>query len=231
MSDIILNLPITSYSVIFLRLSLACFVSFFIGYERQAHQRGAGIRTHMILCLGACGVMILSILLPAEFRDITTNGDPSRIAAQVVSGIGFLGAGAIFRFGFNVRGLTTAASIWTISGIGLMIGAGFYVLAGVSSVLLFFVLQFVDQFESSFGMKISRKEISIKLVNESNTFGDISLIVEKFATIKSQQIRYSAKDKIYTLDIIVYFPRENVKLYELSTLLEKHTNVVAFEVR
>ena len=108
-----------------LRLVLACVLGGIIGYERQSRHKSAGLRTNMLVCLGSCLVMVLSqeIYLRVEGH---TNADPARLAAQVVSGIGFLGAGAIMKEGLTVTGLTTAACLWVVAGVGLAVGAGMW---------------------------------------------------------------------------------------------------------
>ena len=112
-----------SYSDILIRLLAAAVLGSIIGFERERLLWAAGIRTHMVVCVGACLIMIVSAF---GFRDSLSSQnvvlDPSRVAAQVVSGIGFLGAGAILARGEIVRGLTTAASIWTVAAIGLAVG-------------------------------------------------------------------------------------------------------------
>lgn len=107
-----------------------------IGYQREITERPAGFRTHVLVCTGSALIMMVSIY---PFGD-TPRVDPTRIAAQVVTGIGFLGAGTIIRQGSIVRGLTTAASLWTISGVGLAVGAGFYSAALLTTVLVLVVL-------------------------------------------------------------------------------------------
>ena len=126
---------------------MACLCGALIGYERSKRYKEAGIRTHIIVCFAAALMMIVS---KYGFADLTSaegvvfNGtrgaDPARIAAQVVSGISFLGAGVIFKHGGSIRGLTTAAGLWGTAGIGLAIGAGFYGL-GVFSTALMLALQ------------------------------------------------------------------------------------------
>lgn len=134
------------FTVIF-RLSAATLAGFFIGLEREKQNQPAGLRTHMVLALGACLIMVLSLYIPLAFSKQYTMSDPARLAAQVISGIGFLGAGAIFRYGFNIKGLTTAAAIWTTSGIGLAFGAGFYFLGTLSTILLIIILYVFDRIE------------------------------------------------------------------------------------
>ncbi|HBL37110.1 MAG TPA: methyltransferase, partial [Firmicutes bacterium] len=99
-----------------------------IGLEREQHGRPAGLRTHILVALGSCLIMLVSIYgFPSG-----TGSDPARLAAQVVSGIGFLGAGTILRDGTSIRGLTTAASLWVVAGIGLAAGTGFYWAAAIT---------------------------------------------------------------------------------------------------
>ncbi|TAL30414.1 MAG: MgtC/SapB family protein [Spirochaetes bacterium] len=150
MIDALTGLPLDHPVTVMVRLLVAMLAGFMVGYEREQHFQPAGLRTHMVLALGSCMIMLTSIYIPLDFMKMSPGSDPGRLAAQVISGIGFLGAGAIFRFGFTVRGLTTAASIWTISGVGLAIGAGFYFLGMLSTVLLVVILQFFDRIEDRF---------------------------------------------------------------------------------
>lgn len=126
--------------IVLQRLLLSGLLAGVIGYERERHGRAAGFRTHILVGLGASLIMLTSLHL-MEVLEGRAEFDPTRMAAQVVSGIGFLGAGTILRFGTSVRGLTTAASLWVAAGIGLAAGAGFYVGAaattGVALVTLF----------------------------------------------------------------------------------------------
>lgn len=122
-----------------LRLALSCVLGGVIGFERQSRRKVAGLRTNILVCLGSCLIMVLSeaLYLNVEGR---TNADPARLAAQVVSGIGFLGAGAIMKEGLTVIGLTTAACLWVVAGVGLAVGAGYYVGALFTTALVFATL-------------------------------------------------------------------------------------------
>ena len=106
------------------RLLLITLIAGAIGFERERHGRAAGFRTHILVGLGSCLIMLTGLYL-AELSGGQGGMDPTRMASQVVSGIGFLGAGTIMRFRASVRGLTTAASLWVVGGIGLAAGAGF----------------------------------------------------------------------------------------------------------
>jgi putative Mg2+ transporter-C (MgtC) family protein len=132
---------------IIIRLLLAAFLGMVVGYEREKQNQPAGLRTHAILALGACLAMTISINIAMQFYPDVPNGDPGRLAAQVVSGIGFLGAGAILRYGTNVKGLTTATSLWTIAIVGLGVGAGHYFSAVGTTVILIIVLALLNILE------------------------------------------------------------------------------------
>lgn len=121
------------------RMALACFSGYIIGIERENKNRFAGVRTHIIVALGSCLGVIISIYGFMNYG----NYDPSRVAAQVVSGIGFLGAGVIFVKGDVVTGLTTAAGIWTTSIIGMCFGMGMYSIGVVATALVYIVEEYL----------------------------------------------------------------------------------------
>lgn len=131
---------------IIIRLILAFLLGGLIGFEREFHGRAAGLRTHILVCLGSTLIMLTSMHLFHLYRGIATV-DPARIAAGVITGIGFLGAGTIIRFGASVRGLTTAASLWAVAGIGLAIGSGFYLGAYLTAAMVLFTLFFLTRLE------------------------------------------------------------------------------------
>jgi len=125
-----------------LRLVVSVLLGAVVGYERERDNQPAGLRTHMILVLGACLAMILSINIGAEH-----GSDPARLAAQVIAGIGFLGAGAILRMGFNVKGLTTAATLWTMAIVGMAVGYGYYFVGVAATLLILIILVVVNIIE------------------------------------------------------------------------------------
>ncbi len=133
---------------ILIRLGLSFLAGLIIGLERGRHKQILSLRPHILICIGSTLVMLLSIYLPQEFG-FEKNFDPGRIAAQVVSGIGFLGAGAIIKMGVNVKGITTATTIWVAAAIGLAIGAGLYFAAFTAVALILLVLILIDQLEKS----------------------------------------------------------------------------------
>lgn len=131
---------------IFLRLILSVTLSGLIGLERQLHRRTAGWRTHILVCLGSCLIMLTSLYVFDIYKNQVPL-DPSRIAAGVITGIGFLGAGTIIRAREGVKGLTTAASLWVVAGIGLAVGCGFHSAAILTTVLALIVLFFLRYLE------------------------------------------------------------------------------------
>lgn len=142
-----MEVPELSNLELVLRLALAALLGAVIGFEREWRDRTAGLRTHMLVCLGSAVFTIVSAYAFSEWYNnisaeqrTTIISDPTRIAAQIVSGIGFLGAGAIFRSDDGIRGLTTAASLWMMAAIGMATGAGFYELAVATTVIMLLVL-------------------------------------------------------------------------------------------
>lgn len=121
-----------------------------IGLEREIKNKPAGMKTNILICLGSALYTIISLLVAQSFSDTGYHGDPSRIAAQVVSGIGFIGAGAIMQSRANVVGLTTAATIWVVAAIGMCIGAGYPVVSFVFTVTVLFTLLAIEKFETKF---------------------------------------------------------------------------------
>jgi len=131
---------------IFIRLVLSLILSGLIGLERQMHRRTAGLRTHILVSLGSCLIMLTSLYIFAIYKN-EASLDPARIAAGVITGIGFLGAGAIIREREGVKGLTTAASLWVVAGIGLATGCGFYKAALFTTILALITLFFLRYVE------------------------------------------------------------------------------------
>lgn len=125
---------------ILLRLLCAMAVGMVIGTEREYSNRPAGMRTHILVALGACAVMITSQLIFFQYHAFGATPDPARLPAQVITGVGFLGAGTILREGTNVKGLTTAASLWAVACLGIAAGGGYYAVAAIGTVFIFITL-------------------------------------------------------------------------------------------
>jgi putative Mg2+ transporter-C (MgtC) family protein len=134
-----------------LRLMLAVLLGGMIGFEREQSSHAAGLRTHMMVCLGSCLLMLLSIYGFSAFVDeVNVRVDPARLAAAVITGVGFLGAGTILHTGKGITGLTTAASVWVVSAIGLGVGAGFYFASSVATAMVLFVLWAMNKLERKY---------------------------------------------------------------------------------
>lgn len=188
---------------IFLRLTVALVAGGAIGFERERDSQPAGLRTHMILALGAALVMILSINIGIEH-----NTDPTRLAAQVVSGIGFLGAGAILRFGFNVKGLTTASTLWTTAMIGLAIGYGYYLVALFSVIIMLIVLTVVESFEKKFVRVNVMRTVVIDVHDREGILREVRKTISKIAdAIVAFNVQKSVKNKHMRIEIVARFNR------------------------
>lgn len=157
---------------IILRLVLASIIGGLIGLEREVKSRPAGLRTHILVTVGSTLVMLVSI-------DAFKSGDPARLAAQVVSGIGFLGAGTILREGSDIRGLTTAACIWISGCIGLGIGIGYYLGSLVTAGIVLFSLLSLGFLEKR--IEFAKTEV-LRLVCKERTglIGDIGTLLGKY---------------------------------------------------
>ncbi len=169
---------------IILKLALACLLGGIIGLERESLNRPAGLRTYTLVCMGSTLAMIVSLEMYYQFQ-ATVNADPGRIAAQVVSGIGFVGAGTIIREGATIRGLTTAAGIWVVGCIGLAVGAGMYIPAIVTSILVLFVLIYFVRLEERFtGMREYRAfsmivdDIPGQVGRVGSALGDLGVLIK-----------------------------------------------------
>ncbi len=129
-----------------LRILVAFVLSGLIGLERQICRHQAGLRTHILVCVGSCLIMLTSLHVFDIYKSVA-NMDPTRIAAGVITGIGFLGAGTIIRSPEGIRGLTTASSLWVVAALGLSIGCGFFKVSVVVTLLVLLVLLFLRGFE------------------------------------------------------------------------------------
>lgn len=143
--DSINSLEVTTASTAF-KLFLSMLLGCCVGVERKRKGQIAGIRTFALIAMGATLAMLLSIYVPQEYLGLK-NGDPGRIAAQVITGIGFLGAGAIIQMKGSVRGLTTAASIWMVATIGMAVGVGMYVVSILATALILVILVIIEAIE------------------------------------------------------------------------------------
>lgn len=165
----------STYEVVF-KLTLACILGGLIGLERESLNRPAGLRTYTLVCVGSTLAMIVSLDIYNQYFQ-TANADPGRIAAQVVSGIGFLGAGTIMREGPTVRGLTTAAGLWVVACIGLAVGASLYIPAIVTTALILFVLIYFIRIEQKFSGMRQYKGIIMTIEDRPGQIGKVGSVL------------------------------------------------------
>lgn len=184
------------------RLLLASLLGGFVGLEREVHGRPAGVRTYLILSLGSALIMIISEYLSVKYQaglpGVTLQVDPGRIAAQAITGIGFLGAGVILRYKDTIRGLTTAACVWVVCAIGLAIGSGFYLFGVVATGFTVFSLLVLKRLER----KIKRdwyKEMEVVSEDVPGQIDRIQEVIDKYDfTIINSGIRKDLQKKELT---------------------------------
>jgi putative Mg2+ transporter-C (MgtC) family protein len=205
--------------IIAFRLLLAVVFGGLIGLERESHGRPAGFRTHILVSLGSTLIMLVSAY---GLQSLDTDYDPGRIAAQVISGIGFLGAGTILREGANVRGLTTAASLWAVAGIGLAVGIGMYYAAAIATILVVLTLLYLNRFElghHQYSMRITTSDQINQMAAIFTAFVHHGIEISQM-TINNQT------EGIATIELAINAPRKArlrdlvVKLNELEGIQE-----------
>lgn len=207
-----------------LRIFVAIICGCIIGYERKNRNKEAGMKTHAIVALGSALIMIIS---KYGFMDVP-GADASRIAAQVVSGIGFLGAGIIFVRNNAVSGLTTAAGIWATSGIGMAIGAGNYYI-GIMSTILMIVIQIILH-SKHFSRDLVQEKVSIITKNDMVAIRRIEeKLTEENIELTSLEINKLEEDKI-KIDIVLHCPL-NVSKATLKKIIEDNDNIVTYRVQ
>ncbi|OXM83645.1 MgtC/SapB family protein [Paenibacillus rigui] len=166
-----------SHLDLIVRMVLAAVLGGLIGMEREWSNHAAGFRTHILVCLGSATIMLMSIYGFTQFvSEPNVRVDPARLAAQVISGIGFLGAGAIMRNGSAVKGLTTAASVWTVAAIGLCVGAGFYTGAFVCTGMVLVSLYALNKWEKHLLRNRRYHNLEMTIYDAPGSLGRIATI-------------------------------------------------------
>ena len=191
MTNLLDMIDVNTNLTILFRISLAVILAFIPGIERELTGKFAGLRTHILVCLGACVFTILSVygfemrsnLEPTELGGLSRpfiQNDPARIAAQVITGIGFIGAGTVMRHGSNVFGITTAATLWVCAAIGMSCGCGEYTTAIIASLATLFVLILIRRLEKSFlsKRKISYRDFEISISSSIEACDKIEMVIE-----------------------------------------------------
>ncbi|MBS2771565.1 MgtC/SapB family protein [Anoxybacillus rupiensis] len=214
-----------------LRIIIAGFCGALIGYERKSRMKEAGIRTHFVVAVGASLMMIIS---KYAFQDQTNwhnlSLDPSRIAAQVVSGVGFLGAGMIFMQKQTVKGLTTAAGIWATAGTGMAVGAGLYVVGG-GVTLIILIAQILLHGRITKLVYPKTVQLTLCLQNEKDATTRIkSLFHEKNISIISFHAEYTSKEMSeINVEIFIKMPSSQ-SIDQLFTLIQEEPSVKSVEI-
>lgn len=196
------------------KMVLTVLFSGIIGFEREHSHRPAGFRTHILVAVGSTLVMMTSKFVFLEYQGIVTV-DPTRLGAQVISGIGFLGAGTILREGFSVKGLTTAASLWAVSCIGLAVGAGYYIGAFVTTFVIYITLNTLKRFVAKGNPS---RNLYIEADNLSRQAADIGAIIKRYGgNLHTLEVLYadsaSAKRKSDSIVMkAIVFPKDEESL-------------------
>ncbi len=227
-NEILTSSEIT-WQVALVRIVISFIIGMLIGIERETHDQPAGLRTHILISIGSTVVMLISIFIPQTFTDFQ-NGDPGRIAAQVVSGIGFLGAGAILKYGADVKGLTTAASIWAMAALGLAVGAGMYVIGLIGVAVILFALTIMNWFEKRiFKERTVRKIELVVKKKDTNIMLFKRILKDHNIRIISTGFERNVNDATDRIVFLVGVTRQ-MNIQKLSDNFEQQSGIVAFKV-
>ncbi len=212
-----------------LRLAIACICGACVGFERSRRFKDAGVRTHVMVTLGAALIMIVS---KYGFQDIPAlemmKVDASRVASNVVTGVGFLGAGVIFFKGTSIKGLTTAAGIWTTAGIGLALGAGLYFI-GIASAVIMIIAQFFLHRVLKSVDSYSTSEMSVSLVNEPGVIEDFkNQLSDDNLAIQTCKIIKNADEGTITLKATVRMPHD-MEFEDVVRIVENNSKIKSIE--
>lgn len=227
----VINAVIADFSesgYLLVRMVIAGFCGVLIGFERSRRQKDAGIRTHMIVALGAALAMIVS---KYGFFDLLQfeglRADASRIASNVITGVGFLGAGVIFVRDVSIKGLTTAAGIWTTASVGLAVGAGMYTVA-VGATLLMVIFQFV--FHKFFSrLENTVNEFTVTISDSLNAVKDFRAMLEKNKILVEKCKMSRNSDSTVTLDITIKKAR-TTSMDEILLIAEQNEHIISVEI-
>lgn len=226
-----------NYEVI-LRLGLAIFIGGLLGYERQFKNRPAGLRTHILVCVGAAITSMIQIHINTDIIELiiehpelsnAVKADMGRLGAQVISGIGFLGVGTIIHEKGSVKGLTTAASIWTVGCIGLAIGMGYYFLSSISAISVFFTVVFLRRFEASFFKKVNIVKLEIEYYNREDINLELTnYFKSKNITIKDIQFLIEGREEnsLFTKCIYIILVPRCVRINKVIEELNEFEDIV-----
>ncbi len=207
-----------------IRLFLGFILAGIIGAERESVNKPAGFKTHSLI-----GISSVLIMLCGEFLSANNpNADASRIPAQLLSGIGFIGAGTILRDGFNVKGLTTAASLLAVTCIGLSIGAGFYLGGIISTVIVYIILSYSYSMFGSLD-HFTNVELNLTVENFASTLPSIQKILDKY-DISIKKIKNNSKDEKHSKDVqLIFRYHKDININSVLTEISALNNVIDIE--
>ena len=204
--DEILNLfqsdDVNALNAVF-KLTLSLLLGCVVGLERKRKGQIAGLRTFALISMGATLAMILSIYIPQEYMGLK-NGDPGRVAAQVITGVGFLGAGAIIQMKGSVRGLTTAAGIWMVATIGMAVGVGMYLVSVIATLLIIFILVTLERYEHKLNIGQESKIVRVKVKGILGTQSDYSAIFARHAIhVSDEYLKFDYEQNFTIINFVI----------------------------
>jgi putative Mg2+ transporter-C (MgtC) family protein len=210
-----------------LKLGITTILSGFIGFEREHSHRPAGFRTHILVAVGSSLVMLTSVYI---FDAQGMTGDVTRMSAQILSGIGFLGAGTILREGFSVKGLTTAASLWAVACIGIAVGAGFYAGAFVATIVIYLTLNSLKRFivRGSTGklLFVEIRDVGTQLPIITKTIKQCGGKIHSMEVVytESKDLKFKQRKDTSVIKMLV-FPRNDESLTLMITTIRSMEDV------
>ncbi len=191
------------------QLVLSMLLGSIVGFERRRRGQSAGVRTFSLIAMGSTLAMILSIYVPQRYEG-ALDGDPTRIAAQVISGIGFLGAGAIIQMKGSIRGLTTAAGIWMVSALGMAVGCGMYLIGILATALILFILVLLERIEHRVSLRSESRIIRVRTGVILKDISDYRSVLRKHQVqLSNFFVEYDFEQNETRLNLVVVV-RENV---------------------
>jgi len=209
---------------ILLKILLSAILGGIIGLEREMSHKEAGLRTNILIAVGSTLLTILSF----KFAILAKNVDPSRIAAQIVTGIGFLGAGAIIQAKFSIHGLTTAASMWTVSAIGISVGSGYYLISFLITIFIIIILTFFKYISKIIEKQKKMFVYIIKIEDRASIFTEIKKIITELGINYTSADFYKYKEGIEIEILFSSSQNKNEKFLE-RTLQLKGVNKITNE--
>jgi putative Mg2+ transporter-C (MgtC) family protein len=218
-----------AYLDITLKIVLSMILGGLIGLERERHNQPAGLKTHIVLCVGSTLITIVSIAM-AEDAGSSLRSDPTRIAASIVTGIGFLGGGAILRLGATVRGLTTAASLWSVAGVGMAVGGGYYFAAILTILVILLTLHFMSKFEHIYLQRKKFRSLILYARSTPDLLGNVEkVLADNSITIRNIEVERDAAEPNIEVRALVVVP-ELANLNKMSDAMLQIPGMVRFEL-